>query len=418
MRGETPTPHGRWRLCARTARLLRVRNANPIVRPPFVFNLVRRSSRPSLDLASDEVADEEFKKRKRNVAALPDDGPDSVTPEMASVPITDEDGLHFVTASDDEKDLMAAQDYYNLCATGCEPAGPAPSGYWKPIGRFSKEEEVKIYHSMFDHIIGVDGLCVYPHCKKPKEDFDLERSFFLGDRYADCLQENWDELEKSRIALQDAEHTRAMLERFAQNPKPSVPPDPIGPTVPRGKKNRHPKKHKSRALALPLSSGIIREVSDLRRCNYCFLTTHSFPTTDCICNEAVILESAREDLARLAVDSCANCDNTVFAPVPNLVVPTISRAISNPSPPPHPPPLPPPPTTTTTTTTTTTITTTTTFTTFTTITNTTIITATTTTIYTLPRPDPLFSSFLSDVYGNVCDDDDVDSDDCFKYAVH
>ena len=114
----------------------------------------------------------------------------------------------FVTASDDERDFVAAQDYYNLCAANRQPAGPPPGGYFEPVGQFSKEEEVKTYHSLFDHIIGADGLCVYPHCKKPAGDFDFERASFLSDRYTDCFQDSWEELEKTRLALQDAQDDR------------------------------------------------------------------------------------------------------------------------------------------------------------------------------------------------------------------
>ena len=317
-------------------------------RPPVAFNLIRHSRRLALDRAFDEAAKEEPKKRKSGIAAPTKMAQILSPPERPECSIKEVDGLHFVTASDDEKDFMAAQDYYNLCDTGRQPAGPAPSGYWKPIGRFSEEEEVKIYHSMFEHIIGVDGFCVYPHCRKPKEDFNLERSLFLSDRYADCLQENWDKLEKSRIALQDAEHTREVLERIAQNPKPLGPPDPIEPMVPRKKKNRHPKKHKPRAMALPPGSGITHEISDLRRSNcYNNFTTHSVSRLDSICNEVVILESVREDLARLAVDPRVIFDYAGHVSVPNFVAPISSRGTSNPPPlNPLPPPLPttPPPT--------------------------------------------------------------------------
>ena len=220
---------------------------------------------------------------------------------------------------------------------------------------------------MHPHIIGEDSLCVYPHCRQPNADLDSARELFFFERFFGCFQDNFDELERTRLELQDAEYIRASMAQKPQKSKPSVP------MVPRGKKNRHPKKHKPRALALPPVSGIIHEVSDLRCSNCCFnFATHSVSRLDCICNEVVILESVRDDLARLAVVSLVNFDNPVCVPVPNMVGPTISRATSNLSP--HPPPPPPPPTTTTTTTITT---------------------------------DP-----LSDVYGNVFDDDDVDSDDC------
>ena len=392
MRGETPIPHDRWRRCARTGRMLRA-VAWRLDRPLVALNLIRHSSRPALDRAFDEATDEEFKKRKSGVAAPTKMAQISSPPERPECSIKEVDGLHFVTASDDEKDFMAAQDYYNLCDTGRQPAGPAPSGYWKPIGQFSEEEEVKIYHSMFEHIIGVDGFCVYPHCRKPKEDFNLERSLFLGDRYADCLQKNWDKLEKSRIALQDAEYAREVLERIAQNPKPLGPPDFIEPMVPRKKKNRHPKKHKPRDMALPPGSGIIHEISDLRRSNCLHnFTTHLVSRLDSICNEVVILESVSEDLARLAVDPRANFDYAGLVPVPNFVAPTSSRGTPNPSPL---TPLPSPPPTTTTN----------------------IITTTTTTT-TTPRPHSssilydVFGNVFDDAYGNVVDDDDVDSDDC------
>ena len=146
-------------------------------------------------------------------------------------------------------------------------------------------------------------------CKKPKEDFNQERALFWSDRFANCFQENWDALEKSRVELQDAEYTRALSESIIQNPKPPVPPDLIGSVVPRGKRNRHPKKHKPRAMALPPGSGIIHEVSDLRRCIRCFnYTTKTNPSTDCICNEVVLRESVRDDLARLVL----NPDDTLF----------------------------------------------------------------------------------------------------------
>jgi len=222
-----------------------------------------------------------------------------------------------VTASDDEKDFMAAQDYYNLCAADRQPAGPAPNGYFEPTGQFSKEEEVKIYHSMFDHIIGVDGLCVYPHCKKPKEDFDPDRALFLSDRYVNSFKENWEELEKYRIALQDAEQTRVMFEKITQNSRPPVPPDPTGSLVPRGKPNRHQKKHKPRAMTLPSGSGITSAVSDLRRCIYIHnFTTQLNPSTDRIRYAVVRPESDCKIVTRPALnpddsldpEDCANYD--------------------------------------------------------------------------------------------------------------
>ena len=139
-------------------------------------------------------------------------------------------------------------------------------------------------------------------------------------------------------ALQDADYVRFTMGLRTQNSKPPAPPDPI--VVPRGTKNRHPKKHKPRA-GLPPGPGIIHEVADLHR-SYCWFNfiTHSVSRLDSICNGVVIPESVYDGLARLDVDSCANCDNAVDVPDPNMVVPNISRATSNPSP--H-LPLPPPP---------------------------------------------------------------------------
>jgi hypothetical protein len=87
---------------------------------------------------------------------------------------------------------------------------PVAINNFEPVGQFSKEEEVKIYHSLFDHIIGADGLCVYPHCKKSAGDFDFERASFLSDRYTNCFQDSWEELEKTRLALQDAQDDRTI----------------------------------------------------------------------------------------------------------------------------------------------------------------------------------------------------------------
>ena len=61
----------------------------------------------------------------------------------------------FITSSDDEKDFSIVQSYFakaqQRCLQNCELP---PGGYHEPIGQFSKEEEEKAYHKMFEHIIG------------------------------------------------------------------------------------------------------------------------------------------------------------------------------------------------------------------------------------------------------------------------
>jgi hypothetical protein len=156
-----------------------------------------------------------------------------------------------MTVSDDENDLAAVEEFYYRAGFDYQPAGPAPGGYFEPIGKFKKEEEVKAYHMMFLHIIGEDGLCVYPHCRQPATEGDFDRAQRMSDRYFNCFQGSFEELERSRIELQDAEIDRVLMTQKIPKSKSPVPPDPIGIPIPRPyKKCRRPKIDKRRARAI------------------------------------------------------------------------------------------------------------------------------------------------------------------------
>jgi hypothetical protein len=234
-----------------------------------------------------------------------------------------------------------------------QPDGPPPRGYFVPIGTFfKKEEEVKAYHMMFPHIIGEDGFCVYPHCRKSTSDSDLDRAIIFSDRYFGCFQDNFDELERTRLELQDTEYYRVTMAKKKQKPKPPVPPDPIVPQVPPRppKKNRRSKQDKRRANAVPAAPSLNYQIAELR---FSLRTTY---LTDLFSNELIEPKS-------VSMSSVAAPLLQVLGPDPNLVMPITSRVTSNLSP--------------------------------------------------LPDPLPLSSSFPSDVYDYDDDvNDDDDSDDC------
>jgi hypothetical protein len=224
-----------------------------------------------------------------------------------------------MTISEDENDLKVVEEYWYLAQRDCQPDGPPPRGYSVPIGTFfKKEEEVKAYHMMFSHIIGEDGLCVYPHCRKPISDSDSDRALFFIERYFGCFQDNFDELERTRLELQDLEYDRVTMARKTQKPKTPVPPDPIVPPIPLRppKKNRRSKQDKRRANAVPAASSLNSQIAELR---CILLTTH---VTDSFSNEVIELQS-------VSMSPTTAPPLQVLGPVPNLVLPITSRVASN-----------------------------------------------------------------------------------------
>ena len=175
-----------------------------------------------------------------------------------------------MTVSDDEKDLKEAEEYDYWAERDSQSDGPPHRGYFEPVGKFfKKEEEVKAYHLMFPHIIGEDGLCVYPHCRKPYDVSDIDRAMFFTDRYFGCFQDSFDKLERTRIELQDKEDSRVTMARKTQKPKPSVPPDLILPPTPLRppKKSRRSKQDKRRVKAAPAVSSLNYQIAELRLLN-------------------------------------------------------------------------------------------------------------------------------------------------------
>ena len=174
----------------------------------------------------------------------------------------------FITLSDDERDFAAAQSYFARAEAGRLQVGEVPpGGYDEPIGQFtSKEEEEKAYHKMFPHIIGRDGLCVYPHCRKPASEWDFDSAIDASIRYGDCFQSNFEEFQANRIKLQDAQDLWS-TPGWTLKPEPPVPVPPV-PEFPKKKKRRQ-NKAKTRATvnqAAPVNVNNTK-VTDLHEIN-------------------------------------------------------------------------------------------------------------------------------------------------------
>ncbi len=195
---------------------------------------------------------------------------------------------------------------------------------------------------MFEHIIGVDGLCVYPFCRKPSSKWDLDRAIVASDRYSKCFQSNLSEFEAKRLSLQDAEYDRidsyrALVPSHTPNLKPSVPPDPPGSGT-LHKKTRRFVRNKNRVCATLPASSCNAVVGDLR-CTK-LLTTQIFdgcissivltPFSDSVTPTLILAPDLDRTSATLSASSC----NTLVADLRYSVTPTLNL-VPDPFPTPH-----------------------------------------------------------------------------------
>ena len=313
MRGETSTPHDRWRLCARTGKALRA-TAWRFVSPPVAFNptvLLRRASgRASAAPENDEVKKRTKEKQRPIVPRLSLLFRIALKTPLPQGPEDDFEALQqpnpFITSSDDEKDFSIAQSYFARAQQGClQNSELPPGGYHEPIGQFTKEEEEKAYHKMFEHIIGKDGLCVYPHCRMPASTKDYGR-MLASECYANCFQSNFEEFESNRLRFQDAENDRIMMSTPRRTPV-SSPPAPVSPVpafpIPKKKKRRQ-NKHKRPAtssLDVPINDNIITDLY-----NFPPITTHVYG----------LINDDITSMMTVRSDQTSPCPPSQVAPVP------------------------------------------------------------------------------------------------------
>ena len=334
MRGVTLTPRGRWSLQAqprqsRKARVKRIARWYCLIFNSSQFGKFRPRDTPMfwcmpLNFQLARLA--QAKKRSQRVLLE--------TPNKPLPPRQQEDFEElkqvksFITLSDDERDFAAAQSYFARAESRRLQVGEVPpGGYHEPIGQFtSKEEEEKAYHKMFPHIIGRDGLCVYPHCRKPASEWDFDSAIDASIRYGDCFQSNFEEFQANRIKLQDAQDLWS-TPGWTLKPEPPVPVPPV-PEFPKKKKRRQ-NKAKTRATVNQAAPVNVNNtiVTDLHEIN--LFTTYF---NDGLIND----DSMFSEIDRLSLNTRPSSSSQVaLVPVPG------PGPAQDPNPDPHLHPLPP-----------------------------------------------------------------------------
>ena len=315
MRGVTPTPRGRWRLQAhqrqsRKARIKRTARWYCFIFNTSQFGKIRPRDTPKcwctpLYVQLARLA--EVKQRSQRL--LLDDLNTPLPPRQQEDFEALKQVKPFITVSDDERDFSNAQSYFARAEAGRLQVGEVPpGGYHEPIGQFIKEEEEKAYHKMFEHIIGEDGLCVYPHCRKPASEWDWDSAIEASMRYGNCFQSNFEEFEAKRLKLQDEYTWDWLTPRRTLKPEPPVLGSPLPEFPTTKKKKRRQNKAKARATvnqAAPLNNTILK---DLHESN--LFTTHY--NDGLINDDSMFSETDRLSLTRPTVNQAAPLNNTIL----------------------------------------------------------------------------------------------------------